>query len=71
MERFAIECSKTKTKLNVIKPVNQKKENIANSQENYLERGKTRVTKSKLVSVMDLLIGWKSGVSLSTNHKPK
>ena len=47
MERFSIECSKTKTKLNVIKPVNQKKENIANSQENYLERGKTRVTKSK------------------------
>ena len=26
MERFSIECSKTKTKLNVIKPVNQKKE---------------------------------------------
>ena len=71
MERFSIECSKTKTKLNVIKPVNQKKEKIANSQENYLKRGKTRVTKSKLVSVMDLLIGWKSGASLSTNHKPK
>ena len=57
MERFSIECRKTKTKLNVIKRVNWKKENIASSQENYLKRGKTRVTKSKVVSVTDPLFG--------------
>ena len=57
MERFSIEWRKTKTKLNVIKRVNQKKENIESSRENYLKRGKTRVTKSKVVSVTDPLFG--------------
>ena len=62
MERFSIECRKTKTK--VITMANQRKGNITSSQSelkantsklNGVKRGKTRVTKSRLVLVLHLI----------------
>ena len=62
IERFSIECGKTKTKLTTT--ANEQKEKYR------LKRGKARVTKSWLMLVLHL-IGWGSGASFEDQSQSK
>ena len=72
IERFSIECGKTKTKLTTT--ANEQKEKYrlkrGKARESAGKRGKARVTKSWLMLVLHL-IGWGSGASFEDQSQSK
>ena len=68
IERFSIECHKTKTRVITLAITLAANQNAKQIHVNSVKRGKMSASKSRLVL---LLIGRESGANLLTNHSAK